>query len=118
MANARTLATLVARAKATGHDEVVQIFIPFLPTQTEQIQQYIDTFCLGKNLGIIFQPDVTGWPERILRRDNRLPPGEFDCQVCGQACLQNGIDINDPIQIQERFCSNFCRVSHDDQNDS
>jgi len=114
MANARTLATLVASDNTTGQVEIVQIFIPFLPTQTEQIHQYIDAFCLDKNLGIVFLPDVTGWPERILRQNNRLPPGEFDCQVCGQACLQNGIDINDPLQIQERFCSNFCLVSHEE----
>lgn len=117
MAVTRTLATFVARDRTSGQIEVVQVFIPFLPSQTEQLNQYVANFCVERNLEIFLNVGFTGWVARILRVNDRLPPGEFDCVVCGQACLQNGIDL-ETLQTEERFCSNFCSEVGDGQENS
>jgi hypothetical protein len=68
----------------------------------------------------LFMPaDYTGWQNRAMRRGLRLPPGEYDCEVCNQPCLQQGINIENPSEITERFCSNFCSAlaNHKNNND-
>lgn len=41
-----------------------------------------------------FQPgtDMIVMPERQYLKHQRLPPGEYNCETCGQECLQRGSD--------------------------
>lgn len=115
--NFRSLVWFVVIDNENNQTESIHIFSPNKISDENQLINFVNNFCLNRNLTLIEEgtPIIhSRFPPRILRNQSRLPLGEFDCLTCNQACLLQGIWLESSSLPDEfQFCSDHCRRNHD-----
>jgi len=109
----RSLVWFVVSDNENNQTESIHIFSPNRINDENELKSFVNNFCSNRNLTLIEGgiPIINSeFPPRILRGQSRLPLGEFDCLTCNQACLLQGIWLeNSPLPDEFQFCSDHCR---------